>query len=1011
MVVNDLGGSRTGEGASHRAADVVVQEIRASGGKAVPNYDSVENGESIVAQAIRDFGRLDIVINNAGILRDKSFAKMTDEDWKLIMNVHLQGAFSVTKAAWGIFQQQKYGRIIMTTSAAGLYGNYGQSNYSAAKMALVGFGQTLAREGAKRNILCNVIAPVAGSRITETVLPADLIERLKPEYVAPFVAYLCHEASSENGSIYEVGAGYAAKVRWERSPGALLKVDHPSFSPAAISAALSQATSFDKPQYPRAMSDVDWVGLLQRSKSLPPNKETKPLKFDERVVLVTGAGGGLGKAYALMFARLGATVVVNDLGRSKDGSRLADLVVAEIQAAGGKASANYDSVEEGDKIIAEILNKHGRIDVVVNNAGILRDRSFAKMTPQEWNLVVAVHLHGTYKITKAAWPHMMKQNYGRIINTSSAVGLYGNFGQANYSAAKAGILGFTTSLAAEGKKFNILVNVIAPNAGTQMTATIMPQEVVDILKPDYVAPLVGYLAHESNSLSGGIFEVGSGWFSRVRQQRSRGHRLDPSRAVEIERVAENWARFNDFSDGFHYPKNAQESFSSIVALLSQNKETRVDQSQEKDKENGKGKSKGKGEKPVELFEYSKRDIVLYNLGVGCTEKELKYVYEGHPAFAAIPTFGVIPAFVVMMNTDMSEYVDGYNPAMLLHGEHYVEIIKPLPVEGVVRSEKRILQVLPKGKGSVVVMQLKTVDSKGDLLTINEGTIFLRGATPKQTVDRASERRSLATLSEPLPSRKPDAVITQKIPENQAAIYRLSGDYNPLHIDTSFAQGGGFSKPILHGLCSYGHAAQHVLKAFAGDDPSLFKAIKARFTKHVFPGETVQTEMWKVSPTRVLFQMRVMERNEIVMGQALVELHPPSQASSKDQGASISEKLKADEIFGRFETVYNSLPAAMKEDQVKKVNGIFQFDVKLNGRMQSYYIDLKNGQGRIGRGKASSPDITIIVQDNNFAELAAGRLNGQQAFMKGLVQIKGNMMLAMKLDRVLKSLSGNIKSKL
>lgn len=860
---------------------------------------------------------------------------------------------------------------------------------------MVGFGRTLAREGAKKNIFCNIVAPVAGSRITETVLPADLIDKLKPDYVAPFVAFLCHENCSENGSIYEVGAGYGAKVHWERSSGALLKVDHPSFSPAAVQSVINEITNFDKPQYPNSMNDVDWVKLLQESQALSVNAEQEPLTFPGRVALVTGAGGGLGKSYALMLGRLGATVVVNDLGKDKDGSMLADLVVSEIQAAGGRAVANYDSVEHGDKIISEIISKHGRVDVIVNNAGILRDKSFAKMTRREWDQVISVHLRGTFKVTKAAWPHMVKQAFGRIINTSSAVGLYGNFGQANYSSAKAGIIGFTTSLAAEGGKFNILVNAIAPNAGTRMTATIMPQEVVNILKPEYVAPLVGYLAHESTGISGGIFEVGSGWCSQVRQQRSQGYRLDPSRGIEIEQVAENWDRFNDFSRGAQYPKNAQESFSSIIALLSQSKAANVD----------------KSDQSIETFEYTKRDIMLYNLGVGCSEKELKYVFESHPEFAAIPTFGVIPAFVVMMGTDMNEYVEGYNPSMLLHGEHYVEIIKPIPVEGKVRSERNVLQVLSKGKGAVVVLQLKTFDSNGELLVINEGTIFLRGATPKKSIDMASERRSLAILSEPLPSRKPDAVISQKIPENQAAIYRLSGDYNPLHIDSSFAQMGGFPKPILHGLCSYGHAAQHVLKALAGDNSSLFKAMKARFTRHVFPGETIQTEMWKASPTRIVFQVRVVERNEIVIAQAFVELHASPQSTLKAPQTTTPALSKADAIFSRFQTVYNKLPSAMKEDQVKKVNGIFQFDTKFNGDIQSYFIDLKTGSGSIGKGKAESPDITIIVQDKDFVELASGRLNGQQAFMKGLVQVKGNMMLAMKLDRVLKSLSGNATSKL
>jgi multifunctional beta-oxidation protein len=182
--------------------------------------------------------------------------------------------------------------------------------------------------------------------------------------------------------------------------------------------------------------ETDWMALLDKAKLLPKNPGLGyDLRHDGKVVIVTGAGGGLGRAYALLFGKLGASVVVNDLAPRGPGSSAADKVVEEIIRAGGKAAANYDSVEFGEKIVDTALNTFGRIDIVVNNAGILRDKSFIKMTEQDWDLVQLVHLHGTFKVTKAAWPHMMKQQYGRIINTSSAVGLYGNFG-INFSCTK-----------------------------------------------------------------------------------------------------------------------------------------------------------------------------------------------------------------------------------------------------------------------------------------------------------------------------------------------------------------------------------------------------------------------------------------------------------------------------------------------------------------------------------------------------------------------------------------------
>jgi len=335
VVVNDLGGSLQGTGASTSAADKVVKEIKDNGGEAIANYDSVEFGEKIIQTALDKWGRVDIVISNAGILRDRSFTKMTDQDWDLVQKVHLYGAFKVCKAAWDVFQRQKYGRIVMTASAAGIYGNYGQSNYGSAKLALYGLGRTLAKEGAKKNIFCNIIAPLAGSRITETVMPADILATLKPELVAPFVAYLCHESSNENGSLFEIGAGYCAKVRLERSKGSLLKVDDASFTPEAFAAAVQGPVNDFNPatvSYPDSITEVDWTGLLEASKKMAPLKvpaSIPKIRFDNQAVLVTGAGAGLGRAYALIFGSLNAKVIVNDFNRQASDAVVAVSVARE----------------------------------------------------------------------------------------------------------------------------------------------------------------------------------------------------------------------------------------------------------------------------------------------------------------------------------------------------------------------------------------------------------------------------------------------------------------------------------------------------------------------------------------------------------------------------------------------------------------------------------------------------------------------------------------------------------
>lgn len=222
------------------------------------------------------------------------------------------------------------------------------------------------------------------------------------------------------------------------------------------------------------------------------------LRFDDQVVIVTGAGGGLGRAHALLFAKHGARVVVNDLGGSTHGegasASAADKVVAEIRAAGGTAVANHDSVTDGGRIVENALDAFGRVDVVVNNAGILRDKTFHKMEDADWDLVYQVHVEGAYKVTRAAWPHLREQAYGRVVFTSSTSGIYGNFGQSNYGMAKLGLYGLTRTLALEGRKNNILVNAIAPTGGTRMTEGLIPPQVFEQLKPELVSPLVVYLA-------------------------------------------------------------------------------------------------------------------------------------------------------------------------------------------------------------------------------------------------------------------------------------------------------------------------------------------------------------------------------------------------------------------------------------------------------------------------------------------------------------------------------------
>ncbi len=284
------------------------------------------------------------------------------------------------------------------------------------------------------------------------------------------------------------------------------------------------------------------------------------LGFDGRVAIITGAGGGLGRSHALELARRGALVVVNDLGGSVDGTgrgtTAAQAVVDEIAAAGGEAVANYESVatpEGGAAIVQTALDTWGRVDIIINNAGILRDASFKNMDADKVSAVLDVHLRGAFNVTQPAWEHMRNQNYGRIVSTASGAGVFGNFGQTNYGAAKMGLVGLTRVLAVEGAKNNIKANAIAPVAKTRMTEDILGPA-ADRLLPELVTPVVAFLAHEDCPVTGELYSCGGGRVARVFLGVTPGI-ADPELTAETVRD-----RFDEIRDesGYEVPANLNE---------------------------------------------------------------------------------------------------------------------------------------------------------------------------------------------------------------------------------------------------------------------------------------------------------------------------------------------------------------------------------------------------------------------------------------------------------------------
>lgn len=795
-------------------------------------------GDKIIETAVKAFGGVHVIINNAGNARTAVFRDMTEEDFRNVVDVHVYGAYKVTRAAWPIFRKQKFGRIINTTSVDGLYGLANMTNYTAAKVAVVGFSETLAKEGLKYNITSNVISPIHVSRMTKNMLPANLAGGLDPVYVVPLVAYLTHKTTKETYGIFECGAGFFSKVRWERSQGSLLKPDE-SNTPSAILRRWSNIHDFTDADHPSG--PADFVSHVNAALKAHPNIQGEPVTFQDKVVIVTGAGAGIGRVYALFLAKQGAKVVVNDFVNP-------DNVVNEIRAAGGIAVGDKSNIVDGSHVVKTAVDAFGTVHAVVNNAGILRDKSFANITDEQWKQVMDVHLYGTFSVTKAAWPYFLKQKYGRIINTTSTSGIYGNFGQSNYAAAKAGIYGFSQGLAREGKKHNIFVNTIAPNAATAMTKSIFTEEQFAMCGPEPIAPLIALLASDKCPDTGKLFEVGSGWIGATRLQRSAGFTFDKA-VITTEMIASNWATICDFSAST-YPGSVPDAAAPIIKAATVPKVM------------GPLDYSSRGD-----YDYTWKDSILYNLAVGAKATELKHTFELSPDFEVLPTIGVIPYF--NCHLPLNKMLPNFDPRMLLHGEQYLEIRKwPLPTSGHLTTHMRPLEILDKGKAAVVMAEMSTVDKEtGDELFYNVATNFVRGSGNNGGPKKTSVRGVISAPNVP-PARAPDFTAEFKISDEQAALYRLAGDFNPLHIDPEFAAVGNFPAPILHGLCSFGISSRLLYNHFGP-----FRNVKVRFSGHVFMGETIVVEAWKESPCRIVFQTRVKDRNTLAITAAAMELMP------------------------------------------------------------------------------------------------------------------------------------------
>jgi len=540
----------------------------------------------------------------------------------------------------------------------------------------------------------------------------------------------------------------------------------------------------------------------------------------------------------------------------------------------------------------------------------------------------------------------------------------------------------------------------------------MPEELLNALKPEYVVPLVLYLTAESTTETGGLFEVGAGYISKVRWQRTAGVSFPTGNGITSEQVAQKWSQITDYSNNPEYPTSSRDAFTHIMANIG-NTGSPADvikpQAPSKQASAGGG---GKSKVNVELakqhqfpsmeFSYTERDVILYALGIGAgadvaaDSSELRWVYENADNFQVFPTFGVIPPSEALGGLVGAKGLE-FNPMQLLHGEQKLHVLKPLPTSGKLTSHAKISDIWDKGSGAAVIMDVVTKNEQGEDVLKNTYTVFIRG------LGGFSGNKGPASTGFAPPRNIPPTVVhrEQTLP-NQAVLYRLSGDLNPLHVDPEMAKMGNFPKPILHGLCSFGYATRAVIKHFADNDASKFQSIHVRFVKPVFPGETLVTSMWQVDPQHITFRVRAAERGEqVLIGQ--VTLHGDASSTAV---ATTSTSLPSGTGFAS-EEVFKQLQQMLSPDIVQKVKATYRFDLTKGGKTLYWLLDLKNGAGSIsGADGSTKADVSLAMSDDDFIGLMSGKSDAQKMFMSGKIKFKGNIMLAQKLQ-LLKP-SGNSK---
>ncbi|RAL23834.1 hypothetical protein DL240_06690 [Lujinxingia litoralis] len=589
--------------------------------------------------------------------------------------------------------------------------------------------------------------------------------------------------------------------------------------------------------------------------------------FDGKVALVTGAGQGLGRAYALALASAGAKVVVNDPGcEPRDDAlvSLAEEVVAEIRALGGEAVADRGSVAwraDAQAMVARAVECFGRLDVLINNAGVLRDKTLVRMKEQMWDQVLDVHLKGTFLVTRFAFEQMLRSGRGgRIINTSSYAGLKGNFGQSNYAAAKAGIAGLTRTVALEGARYNITCNAIAPLAKTRMSQALA--EVPESFRAEDVAPLVLWLAsEESAGVTGRVFGAhGRHYFEYVVETTPGVAREEPWTLEEV---------------GAHFEAITARPRSVIGRGGCE------DVAREEAREGIVGQASPHAQGPREAavgktFEMPARrltapEMIAYAEAVH--ERQPRYLSEEvEGGLVAAPLFAVQPLFSGLEAVLADEEL-AVDLLRLVHGEQEMIFYDVLRPGDLVVPRAEIASVEEKSSGWLVQVRQHLM-REGEAVVEAVSTLFVRKRSPGAPAPQSEAKRAAPKNSpaEPAPD-VPEVIFSQEevVAEDQPRRYAAaSGDHNAIHLDASVAKAAGLPDVILHGLCTMAFAARAAVDGVAQGRVERLRRIKVRFARPVFRGERLSTQIREREPGRFLLET-LNEKGQPVLSHGEVEI--------------------------------------------------------------------------------------------------------------------------------------------